>query len=162
MRRALFIFIIVTIGGGGILDSFVTSSATSNLQNNNNNSNTTSDLDLLSTQQHYPDSFPTPIPSKPTHHHHHKHRTKPPSPFTTRGLAVINRCTLAVQNKNRLKLSQWSDEYLIRPLTVPRLKLVVPLMWFHFCFFPFLDQVFCQIRIRLEDFIVELGFGLKC
>jgi flagellar motility protein MotE (MotC chaperone) len=136
MRRALFIFIIVTIGGGGYLESFVTSSSAAVSQSysqdiinrNNNSIITTTDIIVLSTstQKHFPDPFPTPISSDtPTHrhhHHHHKHRTKPPSPFTTRGLAVINRCTLAIQNKNRLKLPKWSDEYLLRPLTVPRLK----------------------------------------
>lgn len=108
MNGILVVYLLVAIGGGGSLANVVTQSP-SVLSNHS----------VTIPTQHVPDPHPSSSPDLRRSGHRHRHKSRPPpSPFSPSGLAVINRCTLAIQQKNRRKAQRWSDEYLIKPFTV--------------------------------------------
>uniref|UniRef100_A0A7E4VAY3 Pkinase_fungal domain-containing protein n=1 Tax=Panagrellus redivivus TaxID=6233 RepID=A0A7E4VAY3_PANRE len=120
MSGVVLVCILVTIGGGGSLASFPVVDGDSVLSSN---LSTVAPLIVIN-QTQFPDQ-----PLSHHHHHshhqhrnHHRHRPKPHSPFSQAGLDIINRCTVAIQDRNRKKSAKWSDEFLIRPMPIPRLK----------------------------------------
>uniref|UniRef100_A0AC34QSN5 Uncharacterized protein n=1 Tax=Panagrolaimus sp. JU765 TaxID=591449 RepID=A0AC34QSN5_9BILA len=98
----------MVIGGGGSLVNESTTTTTTTTASSISNKT----IHILESA---PDPFPPPILKKPR-----LPPKPPPSPFSPSGLAVINRCTIAVQNRTRSQ--KWSDEYLIRPLSISQLK----------------------------------------
>ncbi|KAE9552755.1 hypothetical protein FO519_004017 [Halicephalobus sp. NKZ332] len=108
MSGIVLVYLLVAIGGGGSLANVVVES-----------SSVSANQSVTLLTRHVPDPYPSPLPDLKKSGHRHRHKPRPPpSPFSASGLAVINRCTLAIQQKNRKKAQRWSDEYLIKPFTV--------------------------------------------